>query len=361
MKRSICHACVCAVAAAELFMIAPRAKAQGIFPLMPSSVSTVPGNGDLNPSGVAFVPRTVPAGAGLQPHDVLVSNFNNSRNLEGTGNSIVRIDTSGHATLFYQSIPGVTGMTAALGVLSNGWVLAGNLPSLDGTVQTIQPGSISIIKRNGSLFSFVFTVLSPMGMAVYDNGSGGTGTAHVFVSDAGGGTVMRLDLSYTPYSVSVNQQLKLASGFGYRPDFQRLLLGPAGIAYDPTHDVLYVADSLDNSIYQIVHAATVTSEQVATQFIADVSHLHGPLGMAILPNGHLVIADADSSYNTDPNQPSELVEYTAQGTFVNQMSIDPNIQGASGVAVENLGWGTVRLAFVDDNASTVSIRTLVVQ
>ena len=35
--------------------------------------STIPGNGDLNPYGVAFVPRGLRAGGSIAPGDVLVS------------------------------------------------------------------------------------------------------------------------------------------------------------------------------------------------------------------------------------------------------------------------------------------------
>jgi len=81
----------------------------------------------------------------------------------------------------------------------------------------------------------------------------------------------------------------------------------------------------------------------ATLFISDPTHLHGPLDLTILPNGHFLVANSDGS-NADPNQPSELVEYSATGQFLAQMSVDPNNGGAFGLAINNLGWGTVRLA-----------------
>src|SRR5579884_4233399 len=137
-------------------------------------------------------------------------------------------------------------------------------------------------------------------------------------------------------------------------------VGSRGLAYDAAHDILYVANSADGTIYQIAHAASSTSTQPATPFLTDTAHLHGPLELAFLPNGHFVVANSDGT-NIDPNQPSELVEYTAQGAFVNQMSIDPNNGAAFGLAIENIGWGTVRLAAVNDNANSVMIRTLVVQ
>ena len=61
---------------------------------------------------------------------------------------------------------------------------------------------------------------------------------------------------------------------------------------------------------------------------------------------HLVLrsgANSDGS-NADPNQPSELLEYTATGTFVGQISIDPNNGGAIGLGLNNIGWGTIQMA-----------------
>src|SRR5262245_21365228 len=55
------------------------------------NASTVPPNGDVNPYGVAFVPRGFAQGGPLSPGDILVSNFNNSSNAQGTGTTIVDI------------------------------------------------------------------------------------------------------------------------------------------------------------------------------------------------------------------------------------------------------------------------------
>ena len=49
------------------------------------------------------------------------------------------------------------------------------------------------------------------------------------------------------------------------------------------------------------------------------------------------------------------------GTFLNQMSIDPNNGGAFGLAVNNVQWETIQLSAVDDNANRLNIWTTVVQ
>jgi hypothetical protein len=47
--------------------------------------STIPANGDVNPYGVAFVPDGFAPGGTITAGDVLVSNFNNGANQQGTG------------------------------------------------------------------------------------------------------------------------------------------------------------------------------------------------------------------------------------------------------------------------------------
>src|SRR5262249_27733564 len=73
-----------------------------IFPL----VSTTIENGELNPYGVAFVPAGFPEGGSLGTGDLLVSNFNNSANVQGTGSTIVKV-TNGNTSLFFAGTPGL--------------------------------------------------------------------------------------------------------------------------------------------------------------------------------------------------------------------------------------------------------------
>lgn len=329
--------------------------------MLPASVSTVPSNGDVNPYGVAFAPKNVPAGGGLQAGDILVSNFNNAQNLQGLGTTIVRVDKYGNVSTFFTSTSNQSGLSAALGVLSNGIVLIGNLPTADGTSATAQPGRLAVLDRFGNFlgtFGTLSVVDGPWGMAVYDTGNGISGMAHVFLSNVLSGVVSRIDITYNAGGLSATA-LILANGFSHRGDPAALELGPSGLAYSPSTDTLFVASSSDNAIYEIQHAVASNSTVGASLMLQDSVHLHGPLDLAILPNGHLVVANSDGS-NADPNQPSELVEYTSAGAFVAQMSVDGNNGGAFGLAVSNLGWGTIRLGAVDDNANLLKIWTTVI-
>lgn len=357
MKTSIPFVCLFALCSITL-----AAQTPSILPLLPPSVSTVPSNGDVNPYGVAFAPKSMPEGSGLQPGDILVSNFNNSQNLQGTGTTIVRVSSNGAVSTFFTAPTNQPGLSAALGILTNGWVLIGNLPTADGTAATAQPGRLSVLDRNGNFLATIGTtnvnVDGPWGMTVYDLGSGGTGTAHVFVSNVLNGVVARFDLSYNPLNAQATVTV-IANSFNHRPDAAALELGPTGMAYNPANDTLYVASSTDNAIYAISPAVGASGPVSPVLLFQDTTHLHGPLGLTILPDGHFLVANSDGS-NVDPNQPSEIVEYTASGQFLVQYSVDPNNGGAFGLAVNNLGWGTVRLAALDDNQNILKIWTTVI-
>jgi hypothetical protein len=86
------------ISATTAVLIATSAAADdGRQPFLPDIIisSTVPANGDLNPYGVAIVPQGFPSGGTIMPGDVLVSNFNNSSNTQGTGTTIVKLTPNG--------------------------------------------------------------------------------------------------------------------------------------------------------------------------------------------------------------------------------------------------------------------------
>jgi hypothetical protein len=80
----------------------------------------------------------------------------------------------------------------------------------------------------------------------------------------------------------------------------------------------------------------------------------GPFGLVLAPNGNLIAANGDA-VNGDPNQPSELGEFTKTGHFVRQVSVDASGQGgASGIADATIG-DDVRFAAVDDVNNTSKV------
>jgi hypothetical protein len=330
------------------------AQTQPILPLAPPTASTVPGNGDLDPLGAAFAPAKLAAGFVLQPHDLLISNFNNNQNLQGFGSTLVRMNTNGQISTFYQG-RGI-GLTGALAIARAGVVFVGNMPTFDGTAATVQAGSILVLDGNGNLLGSIANsqINGPWGMALIDHGT----TGLLFVSNVLSGTIVRLDLSFPSFgTVVVTSQVVVGSGFNHRPDPAALVLGPAGMVFDPMTELLYIASSTDEAIYALKGVgSTKTSLGSGTLVYQDYVHLHGPTQMALAPNGDLLVANSDGS-NVDPNQPSELVEFTTAGQFVTQFSVDPNNGGASGIVLDPIANQGLRVAAPNDNSETVTIYT----
>jgi hypothetical protein len=321
-------------------------------------VSTVPAIGDVNPYGVAFVPPGFQRGSGPpQPGDILVSNFNNSMNLQGTGTTIMRVSRSGAVSLFFTATPpapGATGngLSTALAVLRKGFIIVGSVPSTDGTAATVGPGGLLVIDSAGNLVSTISDpkIKGPWDMTILDEGN----QAIAFISSVLTGTVVRLDLSVATNGVTVTKETVIASGYQHRGDPVAFEVGPTGLVYDPDRDVLFVAATEDNAVFAVQGAATRTSSGgKGTVIYRDVTHLHGPLGMAEAPNGHLLVANSDV-INSDPNQPSEIVEFTKQGQFIKQLSVDPAQGGSFGLAVR-ANEETAFFAAVDDNTATLTV------
>jgi hypothetical protein len=329
------------------------------------SDSTVPPNGDVNPYGVAFVPQGFPRSGPLRPGDIIVSNFNNSGNLQGTGTTIVRVNNGAAPTVFFQGQQGL-GLTTALGILSPGFVLVGNLPSLDGTgmciaesgpLQNVGQGGLLVIDKNGSLVKTLTsaTLLNgPWDLTVKENGR----HAQVFVANALSGTVTRLGLRVTTKAaaddVVIEKATQIASGYGHRCDPAAFVVGPTGVALDEKKDILYVSSTVDNAIFAISDASNRTSDAgMGTPVVQDPVHLHGPLGLVLAPNGDLISTQSDA-INPDPNQLSEVVEFTPAGEFVAQFQVDPNAGSAFGIALRPDGNGFV-FATVDDTTAVLNI------
>ncbi|MGU7783581.1 hypothetical protein [Burkholderia sp. PU8-34] len=329
--------------------------------LPPSAVisTTIPTNGDVNPYGIAFVPQGVPAWSTLKPGDVIVSNFNNSSNVQGTGTTIVKLTPgSSQATTFFQGSN--LGLTTALTVLRNGFVLVGNVPTTTtGGITNIGQGSLLVINPQGTHAQPLVDprlLNGPWDMTVIDRGQRVT----AFVSNVLGGNVSRIDLMFDSSGVAtmLSSSTVIAAGYKTGRDPSALVLGPTGLAYDPTIDVLYVASTADNAVFAIQHAASTSSNPgVGRMIYFDNMHLHGPLALALAPNGHLVTANGDA-VNADPNQPSEIVEFTAQGRFIAQMQVDIVGGAAFGLAFGLSSSNQPQFAAVNDNTNTATVWTL---
>lgn len=274
--------------------------------------STVPTNGDLNPYAVVVAP--VSAGT-LQKGDVLVDNFNNISNLQGTGTTIVRYRPgTKEMALFAQApqqlkdCPGGVGLSTAMTMLKSGWVIVGSTPSTDGTTATKGDGCLLVFDSSGKHVATWAgpTINSPWGnMAVIDKGDHAT----LFISMAGFGlkgpkeidpqtgfpnviheaTVLRLELNIPQgQPPALLSQTVIGDGFAQRADNDNFLFGPTGLALGPD-DTLYVTDGLDNEITAIEQASTRSQSAGKGRSITKGGLLAWPLAMYMTPQGHLIV------------------------------------------------------------------------
>jgi hypothetical protein len=338
--------------AAATFLIASVARAAWALPIIPLQVSTNPGNGDQNPYGVVFVPPTFPDNT-VQLGDVLVANFNDAANNQGQGTTIINVRPDRTKALFAKGL--TPGLTGAMSILRAGFVLIGSItvpkPSnFPGAVG----GPITVLDYNGKVVTTITSPLldGPWGMALDDDGA----TAKVFVSNVLNGTVIRLNLTLSP-AFHVDSITRIAQGYGHINNNTNPLVGPSGLAYNEAFHTLYVTSAGGSRVFKIAKADTITVPgSVGTLVYADALHLHGPLGLAIAPNGDLISAQADN-FNVNPKFPSEIVEFTTTGQFVAQFSIDAANGAAFNIAlaVNSDPLVPIKFAYLNDGENTVNL------
>ena len=264
--------------------------------------------------------------------DVLVSNFNDNGNLQGTGRTIVEVSPSGAQRLFASlkpgtlpgACPGGLGLTTALVALRSGWVIVGSLPTKDGSSATANSGCLIVLDSPGSPVKTISgaPINGPWDMTALDQGN----SAELFVSNVlngtlaaspnpvDRGTVVRIDLrDLNRPRPTIRSETIIGRGFRERTDPAALVVGPTGLglAGDGT---LYVADSANNRIAAIPNAATTqTAAPHAGTQVTKGGKLNDPLGLTIAPGGNILTVNGNDG---------NLVETTPGGTQVTVKVLD---------------------------------------
>jgi hypothetical protein len=324
--------------------------------------STVPANGDVNPYGVVVVPAS---NGNLVAGNILVSNFNASSNRQGTGSTIVQISPGGTTTLFAQipsdgACTGGVGLTTALAIVQNNFVVAGSLPTSDGTSATAKAGCLIVLDNKGTVVD-TFTspqINGPWDMTAIDQGDKSllfvTNVLNGTVAAAGKvvnkGTVLRLTMDFSKGAPRITKHTIIGDGFPERTDPAALVVGPTGVGLG-SDGTLYVADTLASRIAAIPNAMKRGGSAHLGNTITQGGALFAPLGLAIAPNGDILTVNANDG---------NLVESTTAGTEFAPVNLDttsapPLDPGAGtlfGLAVAPNGAGVY---FVDDGTNTLNL------
>jgi hypothetical protein len=349
------------------------------LPTISTVASTVPTNGDVNPYGIVLVKKTI---GNLQKGHVLISNFNGSANLQGTGTTIVDVAPDGTVSQFAQinaktlpgPCPGGVGLTTALAVLRTGWVIVGSLPTTDGTSDTAQPGCLIVLDSTGNTVETFYGSLvnGPWDMTSIDTEH----DAKLFVSNVlngtlagkgavvNQGTVVRINLGATEKTMPwIESMTVIGSRFAERTDPAALVIGPTGVGLSPLcseadeddctvpsqedERALYVADSLNNRIAVIPNAVSRTDSAGTGTTLTSGGSLNDPLGLTVASNGHVLIVNGNDGF---------AIEFGPHGRQIAKKLLDNTGSPVPGAGtLFGLVFDPERgILFVDDGTNTLN-------
>jgi hypothetical protein len=358
-----------ALLAVGVVAVAPAAGASttssfvGGFKTITTVASAVPKNGDVNPYGVAVVTRSKDR---LHRGDVLVSNFNDKANTQGTGTTIVEVAPNHSVRVFAQinaahlpgACPGGVGLTTALAILGNDWVIVGSLPTNAGNPATAKAGCLLVLNSDGRVVETFHGhgINGPWDMTAV----GGRWVSTLFVTNVlngtvaangktvHGGTVLRLIVTTPDHGLPrLIADTTIGSGFAEQTNSSALVIGPTGVGLG-RNGTLFVADTLGNRIAAIPNALLRGRSAGTGLTVSRNGALQGPLGVVVAPNGDVL---AVNSLN------GNLVEIKPNGSQVAVKKLDTSGSPAGagalfGLAVAPRGDGVY---FVDDATNTLDL------
>ena len=319
----------------------------------------MPGNGDQNPYGIVTVPHSV---GSLVRGDLLISNFNNAENLQGTGSTLVEVTPGGKLSLFAEinpatlpgACPGGVGLTTALVTLPHGFVVVGSLPTANGMASTAQAGCLIVLDSRGHVVETISgpPINGPWDMTAVGHGANTTlfvtnvlnGTVAAEGATTDGGTVVRVMLhTQGHHPPAVTSEEVIATGFPERTDPAALVVGPTGVGLS-SDGVLYVADTQGDRIAAIPDALDrSTPLGGAGNTVAEAGHLNNPLGLTLAPNGDILTANAGDG---------NIVETTPGGDELAAVDTGAGGGGLFGLTVPESPAGVY---FVDDADNTLGL------
>lgn len=298
---------------------------------------------DVNPYGLDIAK----ASAGkIDAGDLVVCDFNNPGNVQGTGTEIVALHPAIGATpeliVKDHTLMGCN----ALATAPNGNIWAAAFKANDNPIFT----------PSGTLV----TALSA-GPWHHPFGEAFAGGAHpaFYVSNAGDGSLVRVSIPSFAFTV-------IATGFPVNGGKPGSILGPSGLNYQSAGDRLYVVDGTNNTLYALDNVSSIGANGVAvnangTSFtgssganahvIFSGPPLNGPISSALLFSGNIVLGNT-----LDPDGQNLMVEVSSSGQLLNVKNVDTGPAGALfGMVATGTTAATTKLYFNDDNDNTVKV------
>lgn len=289
--------------------------------------STVdPTNGDMGPHSLSVVKANI---SPLKKGQLVVCNFANSSGTPGTGTTIEVLNPtpSSSPTRFAQSsdIEGCSGVTVSP-VSDN--VFAAGMTS--GVMTEFNAKGVEQTPTFGSPLQEPFSDID-----VACTGKGCSYSAeYVFTSDAKTGSIVSAGVN--DYASGFYVQVATGFAVSYPSGTGWNTLGPSGLQYYVKKNVLYIADGVTNTVVKftkpnnlltkneiVVKPGGTTFDCVHKKYtcgklVLAGSPLNGPVGMTLLPNGNLIVANSLPASGGG----NELVEITPAGKVLDTEVID---------------------------------------
>jgi hypothetical protein len=297
------------------------------------------------------------------------------------GHSVSVFATLNAATL-PDMCPGGVGLTTALVVLEQGWVIVGSLPTSNQGMTFAGSGCLIVLDNHGNPRETFFGSLinGPWDMTAFD----GEHEAKLFVTNvlngtaAGNGavvhrgTVIRLNLKVSGVAMpELDSITVIGSGFPEHTDPAALVIGPTGVGLSPAcagerddcedndqgnegdhgdHGegaLLYVADTVSNRIAVIDHALTRTTSAGIGRTLSSGGSLNGPLGLTVTPGGHILTVNGVDGF---------ITEISPHGKQLAKVLLDSNGNPPGNGALFGLVFDPLAgVYFVDDVTNTMNL------
>lgn len=186
------------------------------------------------------------------------------------------------------------------------------------------------------------------------------GPLNVYVGSTLAGGIVNISAGFYGNGIATQVAKGFAVGKGSNAD-----LGPSGLTYDLTADVLYIVDGVDNTVVGFTNASKLVAKDeiivkpggktfqckfpktTCGELIYSGSALDAPIAATLLPNGNLVVANSQGTANT-------LVELTPTGQVLATKVVDSSsTQGVFGLVAKGTNDNNTVLYFSDANSNTV--------
>jgi hypothetical protein len=348
--------------------------------------STIAPNGDSNPYFIATPPKSftginasTDAKTVLRPGDLLISDFSSASGTNN-GTSIMRYTPStGQMSLFYREHIGSGPVGGAISGLGTLWI-ANYQPGYTNPADGASTGDGNIVVTNADGADF------PNNAGIIDNASGvtfspsadalagpwgqllaikaGTTTPYFFLTntDAGRGTIQREE--FTPGKFSTETVVSIGEAPTGTNAFDPT--GPQGMAYDPTSDILYVADAASNQILAFFNATTSKAVSQGT-VVYQGSPLNAPIGLTFNPlNGDLITVNQldNNMIELSPNLGGSAGQVApGAGSIVGVRLVDTtqvDAKGGTGSALFGVlavkdAQGNLNVYYTDSNTNSLNV------